>query len=121
MRQLKVDFVSLPESRINNSNAYVRTNLKYTLEKHYPGSHLNISNTPGFGDECMLQYGGVMAISTGKLNGNFAGMGSDIAGRYNWMLFKGKEKSLKVYTIYRVNNNTPSGAGDSTAWTLQKL
>ena len=48
MRQLKVDFVSLPESRINNSNAYVRTNLKYTIEKALSGMSLKYIEHPRF-------------------------------------------------------------------------
>ena len=118
---MKIDFVSMPECKLNSCNPIVRSNIPYLFEKYNPGCHVKISNTPGFGTDEPLQYGGVLSAAIGNISGKFAGTGHDDAGRFNWITFRGKAGYLKVYTVYRVCDDCEQTAGDSSAWTSQKL
>jgi len=120
-RKHKVDFLAIPESKLNAQNSYVHEYVPLLVQRHYPGSFLNISNTPGFGKADVRQNGGVMSIAMNKLVGTYAGKGRDSGGRYNWISFRGKNFFLKVYTLYRVNRDDEKNAGTSSAWTEQLL
>ena len=67
-----------------------------------------------------FQYGGVLASVQNKLSQRYAGGGSDSMGRFNWMNFYGKNRFLRIYTVYRVCQGNDSSSGDDTAWTAQR-
>ena len=118
-KQLEVDMIAMPESRLNRYNGFVNENMKYIIEQHFPGGYINIANTPGFGQAYAKQNGGVTAIVINKLANKYAGQGQDRGGRYNWISFRGKNGFLKIYTLYRVNKSEERRAGMTSAWTEQ--
>jgi len=86
----------MPESKLNAQNSYVHEYVPLLVERHFPGSFINITNTPGFGKEDVRENGGVMSVTMNRIVGTYAGKGRDGGGRYNWMSFRGKHFFLKV-------------------------
>ena len=114
-----VDFVSLSETKLNNDNVYVKQSLTNIIESHSSNAKVCVTNTPGYGKDTCSQPGGVMSIAIGNLKGRYAGMGCDNLGRYNWMRFCGRKRTLKIYTFYRVSQSSGVGLGDTTAYVQQ--
>ena len=121
LKKYDIDFLALPESKLNGYNTFVQDNIPHLVEKHYPGGYVNISNTPGFGNARGKQNGGVTCIAVQALANKYAGQGQDKGGRFNWMNFRGANGYLKVYTLYRVNNDDERRAGMTSAWTEQHI
>jgi len=119
LRDNEIDFVSLPETKLNISNKFVCERFRNVLDLHLPNVKSCIANTKGFNSELQYQPGGVAAIATNKLAGRYAGQGTDKLGRYNWMRFCGKKRELKIYTFYRVTQSSGTSAGDTTAYAQQ--
>jgi len=115
-----IDFLAMPESTLNNSNHFVRDRLTTVVDYQHPNAKLCIANTPGYCKDTCYQPGGVASIAMGKLAGRYAGSGSDVLlGRYTWMKFCGKLRSIKIYTFYRVSQNSGDHIGDTTAYVQQ--
>jgi len=115
----KIDFLALPESKLNSNNNYVFESISTIVESHSATARVISTNTYGYNQESCYQPGGVMSVALGKLKGRYAGMGKDPLGRYNWIKFCGKKKTLKIYTFYRVSQDSGTGLGDTTAFVQQ--
>lgn len=120
MGRYHVQFLTIPETKLNPLNHYIRDNLDSAYQWIYPEGHYNLSNTPIDPAE-IRQYGGVYSSTQGSLSQRFAGSGQDKIGRFNWMDFYGKKAYLRVYSIYRVNNGSDNTSGDETAWMDQRV
>ena len=114
-----IDFLSLPETNLTSNNNYVHESLQMIAESHSSNAKVNLTNTGGYGKTSCYQPGGVLSMALGKLKGRFAGMGKDPLGRFNWMKFCGRKRSIKIYTFYRVSQKTEKGVGDSTSFVQQ--
>ena len=120
MGRYHIQFLSIPEAKINPYNHYIRDNLNTAHQWIYPEGHSNISNTR-IDSSDIRQYGGVYSCTQGSLSSRFAGSGSDSLGRFNWIDFYGKTSHLRVYTLYRVNKGNDISSGDETAWMTQRI
>jgi len=114
-----IDFLALPEATLNSNNHFVRERLTTVVEYQHPNAKMCITNTSGYCKDSCYQPGGVISIAMNKLAGRYAGKGSDSLGRYTWMKFKGKLRTLKIYTFYRVSQNSGTNLGDTTAFVQQ--
>ena len=114
-----IDFLAMPESTLNNSNQFVRDRLTTVVDYQHPNAKMCITNTPGYCKDTCYQPGGVASIAMGKLAGRYAGSGRDVLGRYTWMKFCGKLRTVKIYTFYRVSQNSGDNIGDTTAFVQQ--
>jgi len=114
-----IDFLAMPESTLNHSNQFVRDRLTTVVDYQHPNAKMCITNTPGYCKDTCYQPGGVASIAMGKLAGRYAGSGSDVLGRYTWMKFCGKLRMVKIYTFYRVSQNSGDNIGDTTAYVQQ--
>ena len=119
MKEKEIDFVGIPETKLNHSNKLVCERFNNVLESHLPNVRSSITNTRGFSSEIQYQPGGVASLAMNKLAGRYAGQGHDPLGRYNWMKFCGKRRTLKIYTFYRVVQNGGQNVGDTTAYAQQ--
>jgi len=115
----EIDFLALPESTLNSNNHYVQSRLKMLVEYHCPGAKLCITNTRKYDEDACYQPGGVMTMAMGKLSGRYSGSGNDDLGRYSWTKFCGKQRTIKIYTFYRVSQTSGEKIGDSTAYVQQ--
>jgi len=114
-----IDFLALPEATLNSNNHFVRERLTTVVEYQHPNAKMCITNTSGYCKDACYQPGGVISIAMNKLAGRYAGKGSDSLGRYTWMRFKGKLRTIKIYTFYRVSQNSGTNLGDTTAFVQQ--
>jgi len=114
-----VDFLALPEATLNSNNHFVRERLTTVVEYQHPNAKMCITNTGGYCKDSCYQPGGVISIAMNKMAGRYAGKGSDELGRYTWMKFKGKLRTLKIYTFYRVSQKRGTNLGDTTAFVQQ--
>ena len=119
VRENEIDFLALPESTLNSNNYFVRDRLSVLVEYHHPNSQICLTSTKGYCKETCYQPGGSMALATNKLAGRYAGKGSDSLGRYSWMKFCGRLRTIKIYTFYRVSQESGNGIGDTTAYVQQ--
>jgi len=92
MMNAEVDFVALPETKLNSNNKYVKEKLHIIVENHCSNGKLCITNTKSFCKDTCNQPGGVATIAQGNLSGRYAGAGCDSLGRYTWMKFCGRRK-----------------------------
>ena len=119
LRRYNIQFLAIPETKLNPLNFYIRDNLEAAHTYVYPEGHVKITNTTIDPTE-IRQYGGVLACTQGSLANRFASSGRDDFGRFTWIDFYGKNTFLKVYSVYRVNKGGDSTSGDNTAWTNQR-
>ena len=85
------------------------------LVKH---GRMDIVNTPGFNPSSSYQPGGIAAAFHGRMADRYAKTIRDPAGRWLIQEFTGKEKPLRIYTLYRVNPKVSKA--DVSAWAQQK-
>ena len=120
IKRYNIQFLALTETHLNPSNMYVRENIEASHKMIYPESHVVLTNTPTSNNDTTRQSGGILSSTQGRLSSRFAGSGQDPGGRFTWMDFYGKSIYLRIYTVYRVCNNSDKQAGDNQAWTLQR-
>ena len=120
MGRYHVQFLTIPETKLNPMNHYIRDNMDSAYQWIFPEGHSKLSNTKLDPKE-IRQYGGIYSSTQGSLSQRFAGSGSDRFGRYHWMDFYGKHSYLRVYSVYRVNNGSDNTSGDETAWMDQRI
>ena len=119
MKRYDIQFLSTPETKLNSNNSFIFDNIKASHEWVFPEGHVHLSNTK-LSRSDIIQYGGVLSSTQGKLSQRYAGSGSDWLGRYHWMDFYGKTRFLRIYTVYRVCAGNDTSSGDDTAWTIQR-
>ena len=120
MKRYNIHFLALTETHLNNQNIYIKDNLVASHKMIYPEGHVIITNTPTTDYDDTCQSGDILSSTQNRLSNRYAGGGSDLGGRYTWMDFYGKDIFLRIYTVYRVCNNSDNLAGDNQAWTLQR-
>ena len=86
-----------------------------------PHGEVLVTNTPGFPSDTPHQPGGVFSGFVGELYPRYDKYDRDHMERWHYHQFYGKDRDLRIYTIYRVNPNSNSTAGDTTAGTQQQI
>lgn len=79
-----------------------------------------ITNSPGFPSSVTFQSGGVFSGFTSTLNSRFISSSKDTVGRWMCHAFRGKERDISIYSIYRVHRKTDDTSGLTTAWMQQR-
>ena len=116
-----VNYFGITESRLNQFNRIVNKKWELARDRIMPNGELLVTNTPGYPIDTPHQPGGVFSGFLGELYPRYDKYGRDPMGRWHYHQFYGKERDLRIYTMYRVNPNSDSTAGDTTAWAQQKV
>ena len=113
-----IHYLSFTETRLNPSHMHTTYQTEHGFTQLVKHGRLDIKNTPGFTPSSSYQPGGVAAAFHGRLADRYSKTIRDTAGRWIIQEFIGKEKTLRVYTLYRVNPKTYKA--DISAWSQQK-
>ena len=116
-----VNYFGVTESRMNQYNRLVNKKWELARDRIMPHGEMLVTSTPGYPTDTPHQPGGVVSGFHGELYSRYDKSGRDPMGRWHYHQFYGKERDLRIYTIYRVNPNSKSTAGESTAWNQQKM
>ena len=119
LRRYDIHFLGLSEARLNPHNPYICDNLDASFKFLYPESSHVLANTK-MDTFSTFQYGGVLSATMNSLSSRVASVGHDPIGRFTWIDFYGKSNFLRIYTVYRVNNDTDSTCGDISAWSNER-
>ena len=114
-----INYISLTETRINSSHIQTSYQIEHGYTQLVKHGRMDMTNTPGFNTKSAYQPGGVAAAFHGRLADRFSKTIRDKAGRWIIHEFIGKERPLRVYTLYRVNPK--ASKADISAWAQQKM
>ena len=117
---LHVHYCGFSEINLNTSNSSLSKKMKSAVEKFLSNGLFHMHNSRIHGNSVDYQPGGVAGWFHGKLSRKYEGVQFDSRGRWLSHQFKGKNKNLKVYTLYRVNNSSHK-PGSGSAWEQQRL
>lgn len=112
-------FIALVETKINNSNAVQLSQVINAFDEVTNGGKLTCTNTPNYIPKGS-QPGGVLHAVYGRLHQRLQKSGHDKFGRWTWSQFVGRHGTLRIYSLYRVNNNYDDQTGMTTAWAQQR-
>ena len=105
---------------MNTHNTYVYENIEAVTQTVFLESS-SIIVSFYLQSESIHQRGGVYsAVTRDLLAGRVASTRKDKFGRFAWMDFYGKSNFLRIYTVYRVNDDSDTSTGDTTAWADQR-
>lgn len=113
-----IQYLAFTETRINPSRSQTTFELEHGYTHLVSHGRIDITNTPGFPSTSSYQPGGVAAAFHGRISNRYTKAIRDPGGRWITHEFAGKSKSMRVYTLYRVN---PQNAkADTSSWSQQK-
>ena len=119
-KRYEISAFCLTETKVNAHNPYVSENVEACIKLVYPDSESSLTNSY-LQSESIYQSGGVLCSTTiDPLAGRVASVGRDKYGRFSWIDFYGKSNFIRLYTVYRVNDNSDLSTGDTTAWADQR-
>ena len=119
-QEMQFHIIALTETRINMCNSVLYDRAKNTYSQIFQNGEIRIANSPGFSNKACSQPGGVGIAFNGRIQQRFVTSGRDTLGRWTWVQFAGKDSAFRVYTLYRVNNNSDQTTGHTTAWCQQR-
>ena len=120
LHEYGVNYFSFTESNVNTSNAAAISKLHRIFRSRFKSGRMAITNTPDFPRSTSYQLGGVFSGCDGTLNSRFIKSEHDDLGRWHCHTLRGKQKDIKIYTVYRVHRKTDDTAGLSSAWMQQR-
>ena len=115
-----IHYFSIIESRINQYHKETCDKWRRSKERIMPNGEILISSVPGVPPTTPGQPGGLLSGYNGPLKTKYSTCKRDKMGRWHYHEFFGKERNLRIYTLYRVNPGAGSKEGDTTYWTQQK-
>lgn len=113
-----IHYVSFTKTRLNPSHTHTTYQIEHGYTQLVKHGRLDMTNTPKFNPKSAYQPGRVAAAFHGRLADRFSKTIRDKAGRWLIHEFVGKERPLRVYTLYRVNPK--QSKADISAWAQQK-
>ena len=116
-----IHFLALPEINVNCINVNITNGYKEAFVNITNNGVFNATNTPIFDSNTKYQPGGVGSGFFGQLTSRYIRQSKDKYGRWHSHDFQGRERNLRVYTLYRVNYSTDQTTGPTTAWAQQRL
>ena len=116
-----IHFLALPEINVNCANVGLTNGYKEAFAEITPNGIFQVSNSKVFESRVKYQPGGVGTGFFGKLVTRLIRTQKEKYGRWQYQEFQGKQKNLRVYTVYRANYFTDNTTGDTTAWAQQRL
>ena len=116
-----VDYFAMIETRLNQFNKLACKKWDMAQQRIIPNGEIMITSTPGFPIENPTQPGGILSGYRGHFRTRYHTSKRDTLGRWHYHQFFGKERDLRIYSLYRVNNGYAESQGDTTAWTQQSI
>ena len=120
LMEYRINYCSFTETNMNINNPNSISKLHRLYRTRYPTGRMTITNTPHFPKNSHFQPGGVFSCFDSTLQTRFMSSTQDPLGRYHCHKFRGRERDIKIYTIYRVHRKSDDKAGLSTAWMQQR-
>ena len=120
LNEFGIHFCSFTETNLNVSNPHSVSKLFRIHRGRYPTGRMAITNTPGYPKTSHFQPGGVFSCFDASLHTRFISSEQDKHGRWHCQTFRGRERDLKVYTLYRVHRRSDDSARMTTAWMQQR-
>ena len=120
IHEYNMHYFAFTETNVNVSNPQVVSQIHRNLKCRFRSGRMSLTNTPGFPNSTQFQPGGVYGGFTTTLNSRFISSEQDKLGRWICHTFRGKERDIRVYTIYRVHRKTDDTSGLTSAWMQQR-
>ena len=117
--QKDVHVMALTETRLNRTN-HRFSDMSTLFRNTVRDGDIAFANTPGYKSKTISQPGGVGIGFHGRIQQRFEKFGYDKLGRWVYAQFTGNTKTFRIYSLYRVNGDSDSTSGDTTAWTQQR-
>ena len=121
IKQCHTHYYGLAEININSCNTDLVQRMMCAVDEAIPGGSFQLRNTSIFDRAVEYQPGGVASGFQGRISKYYGGSKMDELGRWCCDEFKGPLKSVKIYTLYRVNPKPSNVGGGCTAWEQQQL
>ena len=115
-----INYFSIIESKLNQYHKVAKKQWENARESILPNGDITITSTPGYPIHKSYQPGGIMSGLHGRLRSRLSLTHRDPLGRWHYHQFYGRNRDLRIYSIYRVNHGQKENKGDTTAWTQQK-
>ena len=115
-----IHYFSIIESRINQYHKETNDKWRKCKERIMPNGDILLTSVPGVPTTTVGQPGGILSGYNGPLKTKYTTHKRDPMGRWHYHEFYGKERNLRIYSLYRVNPGNASTEGDTTYWTQQK-
>ena len=114
------DIFSLNEINVDTTQPNVRYRLRELLQSQDKFCKISYSTMQREIFPTIKKPGGTLAGIMGRWSSMFDTRGSDKQGRWSWILLNGKgSKKILLVSAYRVCQDSPSSAGQSTAYMQQ--
>ena len=113
-----IHYMAFTESRLNPNHTKTTYDIEHGFNHLVSHGRIDLANTPGFNPHSAFQPGGVVSAFHGRMSNRYTKTVRDKAGRWIMHEFVGKEKPLRIYSVYRVNPK--SARADTSAWAQQK-
>ena len=113
-------YFSFTETNVNVSNPYAVAKVHRVFKNRFPSGRMTIINSPKFPKNADFQPGGAMGGFSTTLNSRFISSKTDSYGRWICHTFRGRNRDISMYTVYRVHNKSDNTAGLTSAWMQQQ-
>ena len=115
-KEYGIHFCSFTETNLNVNHPDSTSKLHRIYRNRYPNGRMTITNSPKFPNHSYFQPGGVFSCIDPTLQTRFMSVEKDSLGRYHCHTFRGRERDIRIYTLYRVHRKSDDSTGLSTAW-----
>lgn len=115
-----VNYSSFTETNLNTNNPQATSKLHRIFRSRYTTGKMSITNSPEYPTTSLFQPGGVFSGFDQILLTRYMSLQRDPLGRWHCHTFRGKERDIKIYTIYRVHRKSDDNTGLTTAWMQQR-
>ena len=115
-----IHYFSFSETNFNVSSPTAQAQIHKCFNERFKAGRITNTNTPGFPRSTSFQPGGVTSGFGVHLQTRYMSVEKDDLGRWHCHNFRGKERDLKIYTVYRVHRKSDESAGVTTAWSQQR-
>ena len=107
-------------TNINVSNLQVVSQIHRNFKCRLKSGRISLNDTLDFPKSTHLEPGRFFGGFTTTLNSGFISSAQEPLGRWIYHTFRGKERNITIYTIYRVHRNTDDTSGLTSAWMQQR-
>ena len=115
-----INYFSFTETNLNVANPNAQAKIRKQFGERFKGGRLSNTNTDGYPKSSYYQPGGISSGFNIHLQTRYMTHEKDKLGRWHSHTFRGKDRDIKVYTVYRVHRKSDDTAGVTTAWSQQR-
>ena len=95
-----IHYFSFSETNFNVSSPTAQAKIHKCFNERFKAGRITNTNTPGFHRSTSFQPGGVTSGFGVHLQTRYMSVEKDDLGRWHCHNFRGKERDLKIYTVY---------------------